>query len=60
MKRAKGKVAVFVYNNCKNDARVLKESKSLVDDGYDVSIYALLDKETAPEEIRMELRLSEF
>ena len=37
---------MFVYNNCKHDARVLKEAKTLAMAGYDVTIIAVLDKET--------------
>ncbi|MBT6744958.1 MAG: glycosyltransferase [Flavobacteriales bacterium] len=51
------KVAAFVYNNCKNDARVLKEASTLVDAGYDVRIYAILDKDTEPFEIRNGIRI---
>ena len=46
------KVCAFVYNNCKNDARVLKEAKTLADNGYDVRIIALLDDQTEPYEER--------
>ena len=31
---------MFVYNDCRNDARVLREAKTLVDAGYDVTIMA--------------------
>ena len=51
------KVAAFVYNNCKNDARVLKEAKTLVEVGFEVTIYALLDKETEPIEWRHGIRI---
>lgn len=35
------KVWMFVYNNCKHDARVLKEAKTLAEAGDDVQIVAL-------------------
>lgn len=40
------KVCIFVFNNCKNDSRVLKEAKTLVDAGHKVKIIAVLDKTT--------------
>jgi len=43
---------MFVYNNCKHDARVLKEAKTLADAGYSVKIIALLDQHTEPYEER--------
>jgi len=43
---------MFVYNDCKHDARVLKEAKSLARAGYDVRIIALLSKDTLPYEER--------
>jgi glycosyltransferase involved in cell wall biosynthesis len=43
---------MFVYNNCKFDARVLKEAKSLAKAGYDVKIIAVLSKDTLPYEER--------
>jgi glycosyltransferase involved in cell wall biosynthesis len=46
------KVCMFVYNNCKFDARVLKEAKSLAKAGYDVKIIAVLSKDTLPYEER--------
>ena len=46
------KVCAFVYNNCKNDARVLKEAKTLTDNGYSVKIIAFLDDKTVAEETR--------
>lgn len=46
------KVCMFVYNNCKNDARVLKEARTLAEAGYDVRIIAVLDKDTEPYEER--------
>jgi glycosyltransferase involved in cell wall biosynthesis len=48
---------MFVFNNCANDARVLKESATLAKLGYDVEILALLDKKTAPEEYRDGVRI---
>jgi hypothetical protein len=44
------KVCMFVHNNCKNDARVLKEAKTLTEAGYAVRVIALLDKTTEPHE----------
>ena len=35
------KVWVFVYNDCRHDARVLKEAKTLAEAGHDVQIAAL-------------------
>ena len=46
------KVCIFVYNNCQHDARVLKEAKTLTESGYDVTIIAVLDKDTHPYEER--------
>lgn len=37
---------MFVFNNCLNDARVLKEAQSLGKAGHEVEIVALLDKKT--------------
>jgi glycosyltransferase involved in cell wall biosynthesis len=44
------KVCMFVLNNCKRDARVLKEAKTLTDAGHDVRIIAILDENTEPYE----------
>lgn len=41
---------MFVRNNCLNDARVLKEAKSLADHGYDVRILATLTETKVQEE----------
>lgn len=46
------RIGMFVFNNCKNDARVLKEAGSLTRAGYDVEIIAMLDKQTIPLEER--------
>ena len=46
------KIYMFVLNNCKRDARVLKEARSLARAGYQVRVIALLDKETEPYEHR--------
>ena len=51
------KVCMFVYNNFKNDARVLKEAKSLVAAGYSVTVVALLDKTTQPYEEKDGIRI---
>ena len=42
----------FVFNNCTNDARVLKEAKTLVENGYELTIYAIKDQNTPYEESR--------
>ncbi|MBT7687523.1 MAG: hypothetical protein HN618_03595, partial [Flavobacteriales bacterium] len=44
------KIKMFVFNNCANDARVLKEAKTLTEAGHIVEIVALLDKKTVPDE----------
>ena len=44
------KVWMFVYNNCRHDARVLKEAKTLAEAGHEVRIVAVLDEETEPYE----------
>ena len=44
------KVCMFVLNNCKRDARVLKEARALAEAGYDVRIIAVLDETTVPYE----------
>lgn len=61
------RVAVLVYNDAANDSRVLKESASLREDGYDVRIIAVerrkLDRmaEVTPLEERLALeRVPEF
>ncbi len=46
------RVVMFVRNNCINDARVLKEAKSLVDNGYSVRIIATLTDTDVREEVR--------
>ncbi len=51
------KVCMFVYNNFKNDARVLKEAKSLLVAGYSVTVVALLDKTTQPYEEKDGIRI---
>jgi glycosyltransferase involved in cell wall biosynthesis len=51
------KVCMFVHNNCKNDARVLKEAKALAEAGYDVRVIAVLDKTTEPHEERDGFRI---
>ena len=50
-------VRMFVFNNCANDARVLKEAKTLSEAGHDVEIVAFLDKKTVPEEQREGFRI---
>jgi len=51
------KVCMFVYNNCKHDARVLKEAKTLAKAGYDVRIIAVLSDDTLPYEERDGFRI---
>jgi len=46
------KVWMFVYNNCRHDARVLKEAKTLTEAGHHVRIIAVLDEDTEPCEER--------
>jgi len=43
---------MFVFNNCSNDARVLKESATLVRAGFEVEVIAFLDTKTVPSETR--------
>jgi len=51
------KVWMFVYNNCRHDARVLKEAKTLAEAGHDVRIIAVLDKDIEPYEERNGFRI---
>ena len=51
------KVANFVFNSFLNDSRVLKESLSLVNHGYDVSVVAHHDKGLEREEKRESLSI---
>ena len=51
------KVANFVFNSFLNDSRVLKESLSLVNDGYEVSVVAHHDKGLEREEKRESLSI---
>lgn len=44
------KVCMFVYNNFLNDTRVLKEARTLITSGYDVTIVAVLDDASKPFE----------
>ncbi len=39
---------MFVYNNFLHDTRVLKEARSLIVNGYDVTVLAVLDKKSKP------------
>jgi len=48
---------MFVHNNCRHDARVLKEAKTLAEVGHDVRIIAVLDKDTEPYEQRDGFRI---
>jgi len=38
------KISILVFNNFKNDSRVLKEAMSLSNAGYSVNVIAHLDK----------------
>jgi len=51
------KVANFVFNSFLNDSRVLKESLSLVNYGYEVSVVAHHDKGLNREEQRGKLTI---
>lgn len=42
--KLKAKVAMVVWNDFQNDARVLKEASSLIKSGYAVTVHALYDK----------------
>ena len=44
------KVCMFVYNNLLHDTRVLKEARTLITSGYDVTIVAVLDDKSKPFE----------
>ena len=44
------KVCMFVYNNFLHDTRVLKEARTLVASGYDVTVLAALDTKSKPFE----------
>ncbi|MGE7272680.1 glycosyltransferase [Brevibacillus panacihumi] len=50
----KKKVCMFVRNNCKNDARVLKEAGTLTQNGYEVQIIAVFDRFCIKDDIREE------
>ena len=41
---------MFVYNSFRPDVRVLKEAKSLSDNGYQVKVLALLDNNSIPHQ----------
>ena len=51
------KVCMFVYNNFNHDTRVLKEAKSLIANGYDVTVIALLDDNSKQYEQRNGIRI---
>ena len=51
------KVWMFVCNNCRHDARVLKEAKTLTEAGHNVRIIAVLDRDTEPYEERDGFRI---
>ncbi len=48
---------MFVFNNCANDARVLKEAKTLAEAGHEVEIVAFLDKKTVASEEKNGFRI---
>ena len=50
-----GRAVMFVYNDCRNDARVLREAATLVGAGYDVTIMAR-PTNTASKEVEREQR----
>ena len=54
------KVANLVFNPFKNDSRVEKTSKSLVNNGYKVEVIAHLDKDVEKEEIRENYKIKRF
>lgn len=54
----KPRVIMFVRNNCNNDARVLKEARTLVENGYDVRILGLLVDTQVEEEVRDGIRIT--
>jgi glycosyltransferase involved in cell wall biosynthesis len=45
------KVAMFVYNNFTRDSRVLREATTLVEAGHEVTVVAVLDRTTTPDEL---------
>lgn len=51
-KRRPAAICMFVYNNCRTDARVLKEAATLAAAGHRVQVVAVLDKLTEPVEQR--------
>ena len=51
------KICMFVYNECKDDARVLKEAITLTQAGYEVRIIAYLSDKTVPYEERDDFRI---
>ena len=48
---------MFVYNNFMNDSRVQKEAETLIKSGYETTVMALLDQQTAPLEIRNSINI---
>lgn len=51
------RIDMFVYNRCTNDARVLKEARTLTAAGHRVRIVAVLDATTVPAEERDGFRI---
>jgi glycosyltransferase involved in cell wall biosynthesis len=45
------KIAMFVMNSCIADARVLREAKTLADEGYEVRVYATSDDDDQLPEV---------
>ena len=51
------RVCMFVYNNCTRDVRVMKEANALARAGHTITIVAVLDPVTVPEEWRDGIRI---
>ncbi len=51
------KVCMFVYNNFLHDTRVLKEARTLVASGYDVTVVAVLDDASKPFEDQQGIKI---
>jgi glycosyltransferase involved in cell wall biosynthesis len=50
-------VCMFVYNNFLNDSRVKKEAQTLINAGYRVTVIAMLDAKTIPDEEIDQIRI---
>ncbi|MCW7755282.1 glycosyltransferase [Desulfobotulus sp. H1] len=53
----KRQVCMFVFNNFTNDSRVEKEAETLVGEGYEVTVFAVLDKQTKALEERNGIKI---